>query len=273
MIPLCASNDAPLSLRIPSECTISQQWFTATTTYEIMEKNQIVGTIRKHPLDFIYDFFDSKGASQASISMVKGIPQGYFILNDVAGNCVGDLREEGRYFHTYSIISPNGNVIAIATQNFWGTKFTILGPETNYHYATLSKYFLRKKWAIKIVDPTASYYQGIDPRLYTVLIVVEQDRSSWKRFLNNPNAKSVISKGVTPKSTQHIIELAMEANNIPEEDFEAVEAITEPMLSGITPEDSELALEILSPLLDGHDIRLTTTQKQALQLMIEARFE
>lgn len=288
-----------LHLHEVEEFYVTERWLELTTTFDIHNKNNKMGTVHRKLFSLMpeYHFHDFTDRFQAKARMRFFSFGAIFDVTDEDDYLIGIVEERiWNYFPTFHILAPNGEILAIAEMNFWGTKYTI----TTLWYreiATLSRSFFRIKnnWTVRIPEKDAFCECNIDPRLFIVVMAFQTDMDHWREadgdFAMNHQFKFNIfgkkEKQSDNTDMEELKEILLQYRQVvacdvepTEEDVAEVEKITDVYLRNSYREnfqvlDAEERIVIgchsLLPLLDGDE--LNSIQKKALYNMLEMRLK
>lgn len=275
---------------MPLQFFVKQHWFSWTNTFDIESKDQKFGVVHRKLFSWTpeYHFHDLEEQVQAKAKMSFFSLGASFDITDGFDKPLGKVTERIlTFFSTFDLYRPDGCHVAKAKLNFWGTKYTVLDPQTDEVIAYLWKRFFRFKddWTVDIVKPELLAHHNIDPRMFVLVMAFQTDRDYWKklknemdRVLGSPASALAIHKDL--EKHRLVLESYREnLSDIPPSDDEivALEAIINEHLASVRNEEIltedarlevlERSLTILLPLLESND--LTSGQKSALFIMIE----
>lgn len=180
------ANTASAYLGIPEEFSVNQRWLSFTTGFDIECSQYKLGTVHRKlfSLALEYDFYNIHEMLQAKARMRSFNLGAIFDVTDADDVPIGVVEENVfSFFPSFTILAADGAVLAKATRNFWGTKYTITGPSYEAPIATLSRSFFRLKdnWKVNILN-LEPFHGKIDNRLFIVVMAFQTDLDYWKNL-------------------------------------------------------------------------------------------
>ena len=282
----------PSPFEMPLQFFVKQHWFSWTNTFDIESEDQKFGTVHRKLFSWTpeYHFYDAEEQVQAKAKMSFFSSGVNFDITDGFEKPLGKVTEKIQtFFSTFDLYRPDGYHAAKAELNFWGTKYTVMDPQTDEVIAYLWRNFFRFKddWTVDIVKPELIAHHNIDPRLFVLVMAFQTDQDYWKklkremdRALGSPMSALAINKDLE----QHRLVLESYREGLSdmtpsEAEIDSLEAIINDHLASVRNEailadDSNAHLEaldrsltVLLPLFESNE--LTLSQKSALFIMIE----
>lgn len=282
---------------LPEQFFVTERWLSWTTTFDIETKSFRLGTVHRKFLSLVpeYEFYDFQERLLAKARMRFFSLGAIFDVTDHLGLPMGRVEERiFSFFPKFDIISPDGQILAQAEMNFWGTKYTI-STLSHKEIATLSRSFFRIKdnWTVTIYKREAFIDSFIDPRLFIVVMAFQTDMDNWRaaNSLAMSTKMGVCNDFVKQnkienpdESLEQLDETLMEYRDQfcdfcdpLEEDFDEVEKIADAYLRQYCDDFQDQSLDERKRLLKGCQLlmplleqgTLTSSQKNALFLMIE----
>lgn len=227
---------------LPEEFYVTQRWISLTTTFDVATNTQKLGTVDRtfFSLRYEYNFYDFNNAHQAKARMRWFTFGAIFDVTDADGKILGSVNERIlTLFPTFEIVSPSGEILAIASMNLWGTEYSLKDPASNQEIANLSRPFFRLKdnWTVKVTNPSLLAEKKIDPRLFITVMAFQTDMDTWKN--RDWLACSFCSYGGKARAINH--------SEFDEENLEsAIKKIEEPLGVTITEENYEAVLQAIT---------------------------
>lgn len=283
---------AELPISLTNQFKISQRWFSWTCDFDVKVDQIQVGRVQREflALNLTYNFYDARDNLEARAE-ARFFEWGFtFDVSDAFGQPIGILSQKiFTFFPTYAILSPDGDVLAEATLNFWSTEFVLKDPITGQKIVTMRRPFLRFKdtWSVFINNPFLFSQKKMNPSL---IILVAAFRTDYEQISNyklrrlrerqynyaltnqklesNPLIGKLQNALDSHKNTLHLIEST-------ETDFNKMETLTEEILKGQLLKEDQMhnykliGIQRLLPLLTSQ--QLTIGEKAALyQMMLNA---
>ncbi len=176
-----------MDISMPEEFTVNERWLSLTITFDIKTKDQMLATVHRSLMSLTpeYCLYDPQDKLLATAKMRFFRSFTVFDIKDYHSKSLGMIKEEFTWlFPTFTIISPDFNILGEAVMNFWATKFIISDPRDGHVIAVLSRPFLRLKsnWSIKIEDMNAISKKTIHPHLLMTLAAFQVDRDHWNAY-------------------------------------------------------------------------------------------
>lgn len=285
-----------LPLTLPEKFYLSQRWVSWTTTFDVTTDQFTLGTVHRKFLSWTveYNFYNFKEQLLANARMRFFNFGAIFDIKDGQDRPIGMVNEKiFSFFPTFEIINSEGEILAIAKMNFWGTRYTLKDPVTQEVLAILSRPFFRFKsdWTVDIQHPSLTQHNKIDPAFFIVVMAFQTDLDYWKRK-NSNHYKSFIT--LSSNKNTEVFKTHLETyrpflkdQEPTEKDFAKIEMLTEDYLLGFESNEDETlpldpveslekdqlcfqqSIDKLFLLLEGESLSLS--EKSALFLLIEAR--
>lgn len=295
------SSEASGQLEMPQEFYIKQHWLSWTTSFDVETRQQKFGTIHRRFLSLTveYDFYDIFDQFQANARMRIFSFGAVFDVTDNVGHNLGTINQHiFTFFPTFDIVAPNGQILAVAKMNFWGTTYNFKDPMTDQVFAQMYRPFFRFKddWTVTLLDRNLFNHKQIDPRLFIIVAAFQTDRDFWYAEANRDRNEhkglqstslacknmnvDLVSRAKTVMSLRQNLEnyrANLQGIEPSESDVESIDQFIETYLSEqnghLHANEDRLCkgISLLLPALDGND--LTPNQKSALFLMIDKALE
>jgi uncharacterized protein YxjI len=175
------------NIEVPEQFFVNQRYLSWTTSFDIETPDSTIGTVHRRLLSLLhtqYDFYDFEEQLQATAQTRFWALGVIFDVTDGEGKLLGCVRQQLlSFFPTFEILSPSGQILAVAEMNFWGTTYLVKDASALQKMATLSRSFfrLRDNWSVTIDDPELFKKMQIDPRLFITLMAFQTDFDHWRR--------------------------------------------------------------------------------------------
>ena len=179
---------------LPDRMYLTQHWVSYTTSFDIETKTRKIGTLYRRVLSFplAYDFYDYSNhwvtSAQARFFSIGA----HFDVTDNKKMPLGSVEEKiFTFFPSFTIVSNDGEKLASAEMNFWGTTFTVYDMETGQVMALMHRPFFRIKnnWTIDIINKQLLRSKNINQGLFLTVLAFQADREYWEQQRNNENHK------------------------------------------------------------------------------------
>lgn len=289
-LSISAASQASLLNELPEEFYVIPHWLSFDS--DIKTSEGTIGTVHRRfwTLTTEYNLYDIEGHLDSTARQRFFSLGAIFDVTNSQGYSIGTVEESlFSFFPTFRILSPDRDILATATLNFWGTTYTVTRPGSNETIATLYRSFFRLKddWTVTILERSAFSYDKIDPSLFIIVAAFQTDIDYWRRIAEQQ--RTIIALEKKSMDTASVINPALEALTnelalysaainpaefITEADCEEVIALTTPLLATLDEEtDPQTRLvegcQSLLPLLEGES--LNPKQKNTLVRMLEQR--
>lgn len=292
-LSITTAAQASLTRELPDEFYVIPHWFSFDSDIKTAEAT--IGTVHRRfwTLTTEYNLYDTEGHLDTTARQRFFSLGAIFDVTNSQGYAIGTVEESlFSFFPTFRILSPNRDILATATLNFWGTTYTVTRPGSNETIATFYRAYFRLKddWTVKIIDRSAFDYDKIDASLFIIVAAFQTDIETWRRIAEQQRTvitfdkKSMDSTSANDPAVEALAnELAAysavinpAAEPITEADCEEMIALTTPLLAAFDEEtDAQTRLvegcQSLLPLLEGES--LNPKQKSTLVRMLEQRLE
>lgn len=285
---LTSSLSAYLPDPLPETFTVKECWLSWTTDFNIETKEYKLGHVHRKLLSLkleyqFYDIYSQLEATAKSRWFSWGVT---FDVYDNRNNLLGTVEEKVfSFFPTFTINALNGEKLATAKLNFWGTRYTLKDPVTNSTMVTMERPFFRMKdnWKVTIRDQALFYQKGIDPRLFIIVMAFQTDKDNWESSNNNYKASASTEVSVIKDLKIFLNEYDQLSEQLeirrdrlaavePSElDFDKVEKLSEERLKALESDVENInameGLHYLLSMLD--DDELNDAEKNALYQLME----
>ncbi len=184
----CATSAfAALPAQMPDQFTVTERFFSLTSTFDIESSHFKLGKVHRKllSLKLEYDFYDNDEMLQAKARMRWLSWGATFDITDGLDVPMGRVEQRiFTFFPTFDIISPVEQKQATAKLNFWGTKYTLRDPVTEREMATISRPFFSffyDCWTVDILDHYLMAEKNINPAMFILIAAFQTDRDNWRR--------------------------------------------------------------------------------------------
>lgn len=279
---------------LPEEFTVTERWFSWTSTFDIETKMQKLGILKRRFFSLVtqYDFYDVY-ENLLSTARARFFSFGAeFDVKTADDKTIGMVEERiFVWFPTFRIYSHHGHILATARMNFWGTKYTVTSPyDENHVIAVMSRPFFsfRDTWTIKVLDRGYFEEKEIHPLLFMTIAAFQTDLDNWKRQARAAAAANSFedndTRSVSKQEEQKLFKQVKTFSNqvaqlkaileeikdqIPqiEPSEEDIAAVAESIDSLLKKENFETIKTTILELMTGKE--LTDAQKSAFFLLLD----
>lgn len=279
------------SVDLPDHFTVRERLFTFMATFDVESPRYRLGYAqRSFSIVPEYVLYDYQHQPQFSARMRWTFFGVSFDIADQDGRKMGIVDERiFTLFPAFDIISVDGEKLATARMNFWGTTYTVTDPATSEVIATISRPFFNffgDTWSVDIINHGLLKRNGIDPAEFVLIAVFQTNREYWERVRReqqqeqdrNHSFKMTERADLLPAVTEQVEAYRDEFSAIDptEADFESIEQKVEEMYNdetGLTPSVGKEGLisdlyQVAQLLADDN---LSIGEKAALHQILEER--
>jgi len=291
MIASTTSSFALMPFELPQEFTVTERFFSLTSTYDIESPRFKMGYVDRKffSLKLEYDFYDYTDQLQAKARMRWLSFGAIFDVTDEFDQPIGLVEEEiFNFFPTFNIYSPRGERLATAQMNFWGTEYLLTDPFTNRPIASISRPFFRffiDSWTVTIVDPMLFAEKNINPALFITLAAFQTDSEYWRAQQSQNNNTQYLFNAQIEKDDP-VATLREQINTFTtdfegiepiEADFKAADRMAQRFITRTGDSklsEKEQAVESLNEMISLHDTdELSVGEKSALFHLMDAKLK
>lgn len=149
----------------------------------------------------MYELFDVKNNKLTTVNYSYTSTNDHFDIYDVDGALLGATDEFlYRYYPMFNLYQGNSNLpIAKAQMNFWGTRFSIVDPQTQQEMAEMTRSYFRKSsyWKFAVTNNQLFDSKHIDSRLLMTAVTIQTDP-----VLTRTSHQSNFKKGLVKSATK-----------------------------------------------------------------------
>jgi len=294
----CFTNAYALSVdELPNDMLLTQHWISYTTSFDIETKTRKIGSLyrRLFSIPLKYDFYDDKNNLLTTARLRFFSITAHLDVFDANKSPLGAVKEKiFTFLPCFTIYAPDGEKLAHAEFNFWGTQVTVSDARTDTPIAIMSRPFFRIKndWAIKLKHKVLLTERNIDPSLLLTVLAFQSDREYWEQQEqnnnNNSNPRNYAAQQHEVKSTHK--EKITAISHQYEGELHDVELLQQPELEALTLSLEQAYQAQVNPALSSssaharvdafvtfcldliHSENTTNSTKKAMLYLLEQRF-